>query len=173
MMASCSVFKKFNNLGTMPYVQKVKVGPLKSSNKNKIVTTWAHCHMCTGGFISAKQTGHSSSFLDGDMTLMMILMMKMTLGKVLSENDIGDSDVDASKDLRSAGQSLASSFPLVGDFTLSMNSSACLKRSAASLYQIHVKRFCVGHRLFSNPIIVVCFLEEKKTNRSARVLSLV
>ena len=107
------------------------------------------------------------------MTLMMILMMKMTLGKVLSENDIGDSDVDASKDLRSAGQSLASSFPLVGDFTLSMNSSACLKRSAASLYQIHVKRFCVGHRLFSNPIIVVCFLEEKKTNRSARVLSLV
>ena len=131
MMASCSVFKKFNNLGTMPYVQKVKVGPLKSSNKNKIVTTWAHCHMCTGGFISAKQTGHSSSFLDGEITLMMTMLIKMTLGIVPSGNDTGDSDVE---DLRSAGQSLASSFPLVGDFTLSMNSSACLKRSAASLY---------------------------------------
>ena len=45
--------------------------------------------MCTGGFISAKQTGHSSSFLDGDMTLMMTIMMKMTLGIVLSEYDIG------------------------------------------------------------------------------------
>ena len=120
--------------------------------------------MCTGGFISAKQTGHSSSFLDGNMTLMMTMMMKMTLGIVLSENDIGDSDVDASKDLRSAGQSLASSFPLVGDFTLSMNSSACLKRSAASLYQIHVRKSYLGHRLFSSstPVIIVFFSEEKK-----------
>ena len=63
-----------------------------------------------------------------------------------SENDTGDSDVE---DLRSAGQSLASSFPLVGDFTLSMNSSACLKRSAASLCQIHVRKFYLGPRLFS------------------------
>ena len=54
----------------------------KNINKNKIVTTWAHCHMCTGGFISAKQTGHSSSFLDGDMTLMMTMLIKMTLGIV-------------------------------------------------------------------------------------------
>ena len=93
------------------------------------------------------------------MTLMMTMMMKMTLGIVLSENDIGDSDVDASKDLRSAGQSLASSFPLVGDFTLSMNSSACLKRSAASLYQIHVQKSYLGHRLFSSstPVIIVFF----------------
>ena len=116
--------------------------------------------MCTGGFISAKQTGHSSSFLDGEMTLKMTMMMEMTLGIALSEeNDIGDSDVDATKDLRSAGQSLASSFPLVGDFTLSMNSSACLKRSAASLYQINVRKFYLGHRLFSRstPVIVVLF----------------
>ena len=93
---------------------------------------------------------------------------------MLSEDDIGDGDVDATKDLRSAGQSLASSFPLVGDFTLSMNSSACLKRSAASLYQIHVRKFDLGHPLFSRstPIIIV-FLGEKRTNRSARVLSLV
>ena len=130
--------------------------------------------MCTGGFISAKQTGHSSSFLDGDMTSMMTMMMEMKLGTVLSENDTGDSDVDATKDLRSAGQSLASSFPLVGDFTLSMNSSACLKRSAASLYQILVRKFNLEHRLFSrsSPVIIDVFLE-KKTNRSARVLSLV
>ena len=92
-----------------------------------------------------------------------------------SENDTGDSDVDATKDLRSAGQSLASSFPLVGDFTLSMNSSACLKRSAASLYQIHVRKSYLGHRLFSSstPVIIVFFSEKKRTNRSARVLSLV
>ena len=79
-----------------------------------------------------------------------------TLGIVLSEDDIGDSDVEATKDLRSAGQSLASSFPLVGDFTLSMNSSACLKRSAASLYQIHVRKFYLGHCLFSRstPVII-------------------
>ena len=116
--------------------------------------------MCTGGFISAKQTGHSSSFLDGDMTL----MMKMTLGIVLLVRMTLGSDVDATKDLRSAGQSLASSFPLVGDFTLSMNSSACLKRSAASLYQIHVRKSYLGHRLFSNstPVIIVFFSEEKK-----------
>ena len=116
--------------------------------------------MCTGGFISAKQTGHSSSFLDGDMTL----MMKMTLGIVLLVRMTLGSDVDASKDLRSAGQSLASSFPLVGDFTLSMNSSACLKRSAASLYQIHVQKSYLGHRLFSSstPVIIVFFLRKKE-----------
>ena len=116
--------------------------------------------MCTGGFISAKQTGHSSSFLDGDMTL----MMKMTLGIVLLVRMTLGSDVDASKDLRSAGQSLASSFPLVGDFTLSMNSSACLKRSAASLYQIHVRKSYLGHRLFSSstPVIIVFFLRKKE-----------
>ena len=86
-------------------------------------------------------------------------MMTMMMRIVLSENDTEDSDVDASKDLRSAGQSLASSFPLVGDFTLSMNSSACLKRSAASLYQIHLRKFNLEHRLFSRPapVIIVFF----------------
>ena len=28
-----------------------------------VSVTWAHCQMCTGGHISWKQTGHSSSFL--------------------------------------------------------------------------------------------------------------
>ena len=94
------------------------------------------------------------------MTLMMTIMMRI----VLCEDDIGDSDVDATKDLRSAGQSLASSFPLVGDFTLSMNSSACLKRSAASLYQILVRKFNLEHRLFSRstPVINYCFSEKKE-----------
>ena len=82
-------------------MQKVEVVPLiilvKNSNKNKTVTTWAHCHMCTGGFISAKQTGHSSSFLDGDMTLMITMLIKMTLGIVLSESDTGDSNVELPK----------------------------------------------------------------------------
>ena len=101
---------------------------------------------------------------------MMTMMMETTLGIVLSENDTGDSDVDATKDLRSAGQSLASSFPLVGDFTLSMNSSACLKRSAASLYQILVRQFYLGHRLFSRstPPGNYCFSEGKKERTGLR-----
>ena len=48
--------------------------------------TCAHCHMCTGGFISAKQTGHSSSFLVETImmvttmaTMMMNMMMVMEI----------------------------------------------------------------------------------------------
>ena len=78
-------------------------------------TTWAHCQMCTGGFISAKQTGHSSSFLTQPMVTMMVTKCE-------------------SKYLRSAGQSLASSLAVVGDFTFSINSSAWRSRSAASLH---------------------------------------
>ena len=46
--------------------------------------TWAHCHMCTGGFISAKQTGHSSSFL---VKAMMILMMMMAMVMMMMTQD--------------------------------------------------------------------------------------
>ena len=130
--------------------------------------------MCTGGFISAKQTGHSSSFLvnyydddggandeeyddgDGDSGSLKI--------KIPGEHHDDDRIYDDWQHfqteakipnigpiellmlvkpiymymwqwqyLRSAGQSLASSLAVVGDFTFSINSSAWRSRSAASL----------------------------------------